>query len=194
MRTRNGRVSVELARKREQVAFELSATKGLTETQITEELAKQGLGQVTQQAVSKMLQRIEERMLKDMSAKVKRMKVWQTTALQKLYRDARDAWEESKKPQKSLTTKHGPAGENGEPGQVKESLSVLRDQDGDPRYLEQARQALADIRKIWGVDEPAQTKNDISGRLGLEIVEEIVDADDSQDSQAASGAAGVPPE
>jgi hypothetical protein len=61
---------------------------------------------------------------------------------------------------------------------VKESLSVLKDQDGDPRYLEQARQALADIRKIWGVDEPAQTKNDISGRLGLEIVEEIVDADD----------------
>jgi hypothetical protein len=194
MRTRNGRVSVELARKREQVAFELSATKGLTETQIAEELAKQGLGQVTQQAVSKMLQRVEERMLKDMSAKVKRRKVWQTTALQKLYRDARDAWEESKKPQKSLTTKHGPSGEHGEPGQVKESLSVLRDQDGDPRYLEQARQALADIRKIWGVDEPAHTKNDISGRLGLEIVEEIVDADDSQDGQAASGATGVPPE
>jgi hypothetical protein len=77
---------------------------------------------------------------------------------------------------------------------VKESLSVLRDQDGDPRYLEQARQALADIRKIWGVDEPTQTKNDINGRLGLEIVEEIIDANDPQDGQAASRAAGVPPE
>jgi hypothetical protein len=194
MRTRGGGVSIELARKRELVAFELSAMKSLTETQIAEELAKQGLGQVTQQAVSKMLQRIEERMLKEMSAKVKRMKVWQTTALQKLYRDARDAWEESKKPQKSVTTKHGPSSDNGEPGQVKESLSVLRDQDGDPRYLEQARQALADIRKIWGVDEPAQTKNDINGRLSLEIVEEIIDAGDSQDGQTASGAAGVPQE
>jgi hypothetical protein len=129
-----------------------------------------------------------------MSAKVKRMKVSQTAALRKLYCDARAAWEESKKPQKSLTTKHGPSGDNGEPGKVKESLSALRDQDGDPRYLEQARQALADIRKIWGVDEPTQTKNDINGRLGLEIVEEIIDADDSQDGQAASGAAGIPPE
>jgi hypothetical protein len=98
MRTRNGRVSVELARKREQVAFELSATKGMTETQIAEELAKQGLGQVTQQAVSKMLQRVEERMLKEMSDKVKRMKVSQTAALQRVFRDAMAAWEESKKP------------------------------------------------------------------------------------------------
>jgi hypothetical protein len=194
MRKRGGRVSIERARKREQVAFELSATKGLTETEIAEELAKQGLGRITQQAVSKMLQRVEERMLKDMSDKVKRMKVSQTAALQKVYRDAMAAWDESKKPQKSLTTKHGPSGENGEPGQVKESQSVLRDQDGDPRYLEQARQALADIRRIWGVDEPTQTKNDLSGRLGLEIVEEIIDADDSQDGAAASGAASVPPE
>jgi hypothetical protein len=194
MRTRGGGVSIELARKREQLAFELSATKGLTETQIADELAKQGLGQVTQQAVSKMLQRIEERMLKEMSARVKRMKVSQTAALQKVFRDAMAAWEESKRPQKSLTTKHGPSGENGEPGKVKESLSVLKDQDGDPRYLEQARQALADIRKIWGVDEPTQTKNDINGRLGLEIVEEIIDANDSQDSTTPSGAAGIPPE
>ena len=190
----NGRVPSELARQREQVAFDLAATKGLTETQIAEELAKQGLGEVTQQAVSKMLCRVEERMLKETSGKVKRKKVRHEAALMKIYRDAMAAWEESKKPQKSLTTKQGPAGENGEPGKVKESQSVLRDQDGDPRYLDQARQALADIRKIWGVDEPAQTKNDITGRLGLEIVEEIVDAEDLSDGSAASDATGVSPE
>lgn len=190
----NGRVPSELARQREQVAFDLAATKGLTETQIAEELAQQGLGEVTQQAVSKMLHRVEERMLKEMTGRVKAMKVRQTAALQKIHRDAMAAWEESKKPQKSLTTKQGPAGENGEPGKVKESQSVLRDQDGDPRYLDQARQALADIRRIWGVDEPAQTKNDITGRLGLEIVEEIIDADDSSDDPAAPGSASVPQE
>jgi hypothetical protein len=27
---------------------------------------------------------------------------------------------------------------------------------GDPRYLEEARKALADLRKIWGVDAPAR--------------------------------------
>lgn len=190
----NGRVPSELARQREQVAFDLAATKGLTETQIAEELAQQGLGEVTQQAVSKMLHRVEERMLKETNGKVKRKKVRHEAALMKIYRDAMAAWEESKKPQKSLTTKQGPAGENGEPGKVKESQSVLRDQDGDPRYLDQARQALADIRRIWGVDEPAQTKNDITGRLGLEIVEEIIDADDSSDDPAAPGSASVPQE
>ena len=190
----NGRVPSELARQREQVAFDLAATKGLTETQIAEELAQQGLGEVTQQAVSKMLHRVEERMLKETNGKVKRKKVRHEAALMKIYRDAMAAWEESKKPQKSLTTKQGPAGENGEPGKVKESQSVLRDQDGDPRYLDQARQALADIRRIWGVDEPSQTKNDITGRLGLEIVEEIVDAEDLSDGSVASDATGVSPE
>jgi hypothetical protein len=187
-----GRASTELARQREQVAFDLAATKGLTETQIAEELAKQGLGAVTQQAVSKMLRRVEERMLKEMTGRVKAMKARQTLALQKIQRDAMAAWEESKKPQKSLTTKHGAAGANGEPGKVTESQSVLRDQDGDPRYLDQARQALADIRKIWGVDEPAQTKNDLTGRLALEIVEEIVDADASPAGSSASDTTGVP--
>jgi hypothetical protein len=185
-------VSVELARKREQVALHLSATKGLSEAEIAEELDKQGLGKVTQQAVSKMLIRVEKRLLAEMSEQVKLMKVRQTTALQKVYRDAMAAWEESKKPQKSLTTKHGPSGENGEPGKVLESHSLLRDQDGDPRYLEQARQALADIRKIWGVDEPAQTRNDITGRLTLEIVEEIIDAHDSPGDPPPPGSARLP--
>jgi hypothetical protein len=189
-----GRASTELARQREQVAFDLAATKGLTETQIAEELAKLGLGDVTQQAVSKMLLRVEERMLKEMSARVKTKKVRHDAALMKIYHDAIAAWEESKKPQKSLTTKQGPAGDNGEPGKVRESQSVLRDQDGDPRYLDQAMRALADIRKIWGLDEPAQTKNDITGRLALEIVEEIIDAQDSPDDPAAPGSTSVPQE
>lgn len=194
MRTRGGRVSSDMARKREQVAFELSATEGLTEAQIVEELAKQGLGEVTQQAVSKMLIRVEQRMLKEMSARVKGKKVRHEAALMKIYHDAMAAWEQSKKPQKTITYKHGPSGENGEPGKVRDSHAVIRNQSGDPRYLEQARQALADIRKIWGVDEPTQTKSDITGRLGLEIVEEIHDADDTQDGSASSGAASLPQE
>jgi hypothetical protein len=193
MRTRNGRVSIELARQREQVAFDL-AVKGLSESQISEELAQQGLGKVTQQAVSKMLIRIEQRMLQEMSSKVKAKKIRHEAALWRIYHQATTAWEESKKPQKSLTTKHGPTEPNGQPGNVLESHSTLRDQDGDPRYLDQAMRALADIRKIWGVDEPAQTKNDITGRLSLEIVEEIIDAHDPPDHSPASRAAGLSPE
>jgi len=148
-----GRVPTELVRRREQAGLDLAA-KGLSETEIADELDKQGLGKVTQQAVSKMLIRVEKRQLAEMSEQVKLMKVRQTASLRKIHRDAIAAWEESKKPQKSLTTKHGPSGDNGEPGKVTESQSVLRDQDGDPRFLELALHALADLRKVWGVDEP----------------------------------------
>jgi hypothetical protein len=189
-----GRASTELARQREQVAFDLAATRGLTETEIAEELAKQGLGQVTQQAVSKMLRRVEERMFKEMTGRVKVMKVRQTASLQKVFREALAAWEQSKRPQKSLTTQHGPAGANGEPGPVKGTQTTIRDQDGDPRYLQLACQALADIRKIWGVDEPARTQSDISGRLALGIVEEIIDAETMPSDPPSSGTASIPQE
>ncbi len=158
-----GRVSKELARQREQAAFDLTL-QGLSEAQIAAELAKQGLGEVTQQAVSKMLIRIEERMLKELSAKIQTKKIRHEAALWKIYHAAMAAWEESKKPQKSLTTKHAPSGENGQPGKVLESHSTLRDQDGDPRYLEQARQALADLRKLWGLD--AAKKLEVTGEDG----------------------------
>ena len=31
---------------------------------------------------------------------------------------------------------------------------VVENQHGDPRYLEEARKALADHRKLWGLDAP----------------------------------------
>jgi hypothetical protein len=189
----NGRVPPGLARKREQAALDLAA-EGLTETEIAEELDKRGLGKVTRQAVSKLLARAEARMLKEMSGQIKRMKMRQTATLRKIRREALDAWKESKKPQKSLTTKQGPSGSNGEPGPVRVSVSVLRDQDGDPRYLDIVLLTLEGERKVRGVDEPAQTKNDITGRLSLEIVEEIHDADDAQGGSASSGAASLPQE
>jgi arginine repressor len=161
------RITRELARKREQLAFELSAYKGLTEAAIAEELAKQGLGEVTQQAVSKMLRRVEERMVEEMKEQAMRVKVQQTAALRKVYQESMAAWEQSKKPQKSLTTRAGPPGANGEAGAVKESVSLLRDSDGDPRFLEAARQALADIRKIWGADAPQ--KMEMGGKDGKAI-------------------------
>jgi hypothetical protein len=174
MRTRNGRVSIELARRREQVAFDL-AVKGLSESQIAEELAQQGLGEVTQQAVSKMLLRIEKRMLAEMNDKIREKKIRHEAILWKIVQESLASWHESKKPQKSLTTKHGPSGVNGEPGKVMESNTTLRDQDGDPRYLDQARSAMADIRKIWGVDEPAHVKSDVSGSIGLGVMQEIIE-------------------
>lgn len=182
------RGSSVVARLRERLAFDLAATKGLTEVQIAGELARQGLGEVSQQAVSKMLRRVEARMLKEMNEEVRLKKALQDAALLNIYRDAMVAWEASKSPQRSVTTKEGAD------GIVRETQTVSREREGDPRFLEQARQALADIRKIWGVDEPAQTRSDIIGRLGLEIVEEIVDAEGAANDPVASDATSVSPE
>lgn len=161
------------------------AAKGLTEVLIANELERIGLGRVSQPGISKMLSRVERRVLKQMDGKVRRKKARQDAALMHVYRDAMAAWEKSKEPQRTVTTKEDSG------GNVKETLTVVRETPGDPRYLDQARQALADIRKIWGVDEPAQTKSDVSGRLGLEIVEVIVDAEGPPDGSAASGATGA---
>lgn len=106
------------------------------------------------------------------------MKVRQTASLRKIHRDAMAAWEESKKPQKSLTTRVGPPGANGEVGQVKESISVLRDSDGDPRYLEAARQALADIRKLWSLDAAQKVEMGGTGGAPIEFIEVRHGADD----------------
>jgi hypothetical protein len=101
MRRANGKVPVELSRRREEVAFDL-AVQGLTEVQIAARLAEQGLGAVTRQAVSLILKRVEKRALADLTERVKLQKVRQTHRLEKVYRDAMAAWEASKRPSKSL--------------------------------------------------------------------------------------------
>jgi hypothetical protein len=60
------------------------------------------------------------------------------------------AWERSKEDaeaEKNVTSDKGQSTER-----------TRRGQTGDPRYLDQARGALADIRKIWALDTPQQVQ------------------------------------
>jgi hypothetical protein len=66
--------------------------------------------------------------------------------------------------QKSLKTRHVP-GQDGQPGPAAETEMTLHEHGGDPRYLEQARAALADIRKIWGADAPNRANLHLSGQV-----------------------------
>src|SRR5712692_5967519 len=147
------RGSAELSRQREARAWDL-ALKGKTERSIAVELAKAGLGTVSAPAVHQMLERVEKRILEELKGKTDHQKSRQTAALWKLYDEAMEAWERSKKPQKQMVSKHGPGNDDGRPGSVVESTSTIRENDGDPRYLAEARQILQDIRKIWGLDAP----------------------------------------
>jgi hypothetical protein len=150
-----------LTRQREELAWELSA-KGLTERKIVEELDKAGLGRITQQGVSAILIRVEARALAEMTSRVGGLKAKQTSALWHIFQEALSAWERSKQAAKTLTKQVEGAAAGAVPGSSPTGVAgkgervttQIREQDGDPRFLDQARAALADLRKIWGADAP----------------------------------------
>ena len=111
--------------------------------------AEEGL---TQGAVSKILSRLEQRALEELVDRVERQKARQTLRLDYLYRESLRAWDASKTDatrRVQRKTDRGP----GTPGATVAQL-VVETQHGDPRYLELARKALADQRRVWGLDAP----------------------------------------
>ena len=112
---------------------------------------------VSQAAVSKMLQRADDRALQDLTATIQRQKVRQTQRLERVVREATRAWEASKgdatRRRQRKSEGQGP-GEGGVAHTVAEVVVDTR--HGDPRYLDAIRKALADMRKVWGLDAPAQ--------------------------------------
>jgi DNA-binding CsgD family transcriptional regulator len=104
---------------------------------------------ISQPAVSKIARRLEERLLADVAFKVDRQRARQTLRLEFIYQESIGAWHASK--QESLRRRQRKA-DGGDGGTIAEIVSENR--DGDPRYLDEARRALADLRTIWGIDAP----------------------------------------
>jgi transcriptional regulator with XRE-family HTH domain len=132
-------------RTRELRTLEL-ATLGWSQHQIAADLG------ISQAAVSKILKRIELRLLQDMTETVERQKARQTVRLEYLFAEAMGAWEHSKTDSTRRRQRKTQAGTGGAGATVAEI--VTENQHGDPRYLDEARKALADHRKIWGLDAP----------------------------------------
>ena len=107
--------------------------------------------QISQAAVSKILARVEARELRDLTATVERQKVRQTQRLEYVFREAVGAWQASKAgaTRKRQRIVEGGAGA----GQTVAEMTVASEH-GDPRYLETARKALTDLRKLWGLEAP----------------------------------------
>ena len=130
---------------------------GLSQRQIA---AEEG---ITQSAVSKILARVEARVLEDLVARVEQQKVRQTLCLDHLYRESLQAWEASKADATRQVQKKTTPG-LGVPGTTVAQI-VSASQHGDPRYLEVARKALADQRRVWGLEAPQ--KLDVRATEGL---------------------------
>jgi hypothetical protein len=125
--------------------------EGRTQNQIADAL------EISQPAVSRIVQRVEERLLADLAYKTERQRARQTLRLEHIYGQAIQAWQDSKQEgvrRRQRKTDHG----GGTASTIAELTSENR--HGDPRYLDEARKALADLRKVWGVDAPDRVSID----------------------------------
>ena len=125
-------------------ALELSI-QGWTQAQIAADL------HVSQPGVSKLLGRVEQRVLQELNTVVGRQKARQTLRLEHLYNEAMRAWDRSKADTTRRRQRKTQGGANGDATMAE---LVVEDEHGDPRYLEQARRALTDMTKLWGLDAP----------------------------------------
>jgi hypothetical protein len=133
-------------RTRELRTLELT-TLGWSQHQIAADLG------ISQAAVSKILKRIELRLLREMAETVDRQKARHTYRLEHLFAEAMKAWTASQADttRRRQRKTHDDGGGSGE--QMVAEI-VVENQHGDPRYLDEARKALADLRKLWGLDAP----------------------------------------
>jgi predicted transcriptional regulator len=131
-------------RTRELRALEL-ANQGWSQHQIADDLG------VSQAAVSKLLKRIELRILRELTDTVERQKARQSLRLEHLFAESMRAWTDSKT---DATRRRQRKSQGGARGDAVVAEVTVENQHGDPRYLEEARKTLADHRKIWGLDAP----------------------------------------
>ena len=107
---------------------------------------------VSQAAVSKILARVEGRRLGELTAVVDRQKVRHTLRLEHIIAEGLHAWEESKTDATTRRQRKTRGGASQAAATVSEMVAENR--HGEPRYLEVVLKALADHRKLWGLDAP----------------------------------------
>ncbi len=156
-RSSNG-IPREVLAQREAQAWALRQ-KFYTHQRIADEL---GLERST---VTKMLQRISARTLKKLSDEVLERTAAQIDQLDYLADEAVQAWHRSKEATRNVAKRtRSASGGFGRRGQTEDTLIQTSDMDGDPRYLDVALKALADGRKLLGINAPERTE--LSGPRG----------------------------
>ncbi len=109
-------------------------------------------------AVRQMLSRLNKDFRKRFEDDIDEIKFEQIAKLEHIAREAFDAWERSKEVSKTIRQKKM-VGDPAKISGITEQTNEARDQDGDPRYLKTAMEAMADIRKIIGADSPAKIQH-----------------------------------
>lgn len=150
-----GRPTGESVRLREEEAWALRC-RGYTLVEIARRL------DLTHGAVSKILERIEDRTFKLLEKSIARTKARQTAQLDLIHAEAMRAWERSLADAETEKTTEDADGE-GDPTTRRER--TVKGQSGNPQHLAQARGALADQRDLLGLNAPTKiAPTDTEGR------------------------------
>jgi hypothetical protein len=124
-------------------------TKGMSPTAIAQEIG------IARQSVHRIIRRVESRYRELTLATVDEMKSRQARRLEHVADEAMAAWERSKQPLRRvrLTTRKLRGSIDGA-SHADRTETQVRMRVGDVRYLAQAREALADLRKLYGIGAP----------------------------------------
>ena len=134
---------------------------------------------ISQAAVSKILKRMETRHLRAWADTLERQKAKQTLRLEHLFAEAIRAWHESK----ADTTRRRQRKTESGAGGASVAEIVVENQHGDPRYLDEARKALTDQRKLWGLDAPQKVDLRASRDPYADMTEEALRAELARQTQ-----------
>jgi len=133
-------------------------SQGKTPTAIANQLG------LARQSVHRIIRRVEARYNTSIMATVAEIKARQAIMLEGAMDEAMSAWERSKNPSKRIRKQSGKGGVEGRAGQSNEHVETqVESQVGDPRYLAEARAALADLRKLYGLNAPAKSSDGAFG-------------------------------
>jgi DNA-binding CsgD family transcriptional regulator len=120
---------------------------------------------IARQSVHRIIRRVEAKYHEAIWATVERLKARQARALEAVLDEALDAWERSKQLARRVRKESGQPGSlrsaesrrgrrNGSGGRMDLTRTDVQSRVGDPRFLTEAREALADLRKLYGLDAP----------------------------------------
>jgi hypothetical protein len=135
--------------------LELSIWKLLSEGRTPTVIARE-VG-IARQSVHRIIRRVESQYNESIAATVSEMRARQARVLEATVEEALDAWERSKQPFRAVRKKVARAtgmttSEGGH--SVEQVDTVVELQVGDVRFLAEARAALADLRRLFGLDAP----------------------------------------
>lgn len=137
--------------------YEMRHVKGMSMKDISVALEKEGI-QKSAGVVASICRDVDNFLKVHFIDNIERVRARHHTRLERIFFEAMSAWYGSQKPSKELETISGrdPEGKGGAlDGKVKKRR-LVKSATGEAKFLETALKALADQRKMWGVDAPTR--------------------------------------